>query len=787
MISMKWVSDYVDIKNEDLKELALKITTSGVNVESVNTCKLNNLVIGEVISRTDHPDSDHLNVCKVNIGNEVVQIVCGAHNVREGLKVIVALPGAILPDGEIKKGNIRGEESNGMICAIYELGLVEKTEELYKAGIEELPSDAVVGTNVVEYLELDDTIYDLDLNPNRMIDCTNHIGFAYEVAANLGKEVTMPSITTSPVKEEVDTDLTIETENCTMYNLKKVINVKVGESPKFIQQRLTAAGMRSINNVVDISNYVMLEYGQPLHFFDADKVGNEILVRMAKENEKLIVLDGTELELSEKDIVITNGENPICVAGVMGGNNSGVDKNTKNIIIESAIFESMHVRHTSLKYNLRSEASLRYEKGLNSEYCEMAIERACHLLEKYADAKILTGTISYDETNRDEKVANVTVEQVNKVLGITLTLDDCKASLDKLSFKYTVNGQELIVTIPSRRLDVNANAADLIEEIGRLYGYDNIVPVLPVIPNKKGEYIGNIKVRKQVSSRLRSLGLNETRTYILQHADDTKLFDYNFNEFIKLNKPMSLDKEYVRQSLIPANLKVIDYNNARGTKDVMIYEIANTYSNQTEETTKICVVMKGSYLNNNWSGIKLNTDFYTIKGIAEDILNFMGLKNRYEFVVSNLNNMHPGMSAEILVNRIPVGFVGRIHPNTRKDEVYVLEMNLNKLIDLKVKPIKHKELSKFPNISKDLAFVMDKEISSDVIMNQIKRTGSRLLTNIEVFDVYNGENVLENQKSIAYTLTFNDPTRTLNDNEINELLEKIINNVEEKCNAQLRR
>ena len=337
MISMNWVKDYVNIDDVDLKDLALKITKAGVNVEKVITNNLKNLVIGEVVECVMHPDSDHLHVCKVNVGKEIIQIVCGAPNVRTGLKVIVALPGCVLPDGEIKKGVIRGQESNGMLCALYELGIVEKTEELYKKGIEELDNDAKVGEDPIKYLGLDDTIYDLDLNPNRMIDCTNHIGFAYEVASVLGRKVNMPSLETNPVTDIVSTDLDIETENCTMYNLKEVRNLKVGPSPKFMVERLEAAGMRSINNIVDISNYVMLEYGQPLHFFDKDKVGDQILVRMAENGEKLTVLDKSELELTTDDIVITDGNKPICLAGVMGGLNSGVDENTTNIIIESAI------------------------------------------------------------------------------------------------------------------------------------------------------------------------------------------------------------------------------------------------------------------------------------------------------------------------------------------------------------------------------------------------------------------------------------------------------------------
>ena len=787
MISMNWVKDYVKIDDVDLKDLALKVTKAGVNVEKVITNNLKNLVIGEVVECVMHPDSDHLHVCKVNVGKEIIQIVCGAPNVRTGLKVIVALPGCVLPDGEIKKGVIRGQESNGMLCALYELGIVEKTEELYKKGIEELDNDAKVGEDPIKYLGLDDTIYDLDLNPNRMIDCTNHIGFAYEVASVLGRKVNMPSLETNPVTDVVSTNLDIETENCTMYNLKEVRNLKVGPSPKFMVERLEAAGMRSINNIVDISNYVMLEYGQPLHFFDKDKVGDQILVRMAENGEKLTVLDKSELELTTDDIVITDGNKPICLAGVMGGLNSGVDENTTNIIIESAIFESMHIRHTSLKFNLRSEASLRYEKGLNSDYCEQAIERACHLLEKYAGGKVLTGTICHDTTDRSEKVAKVKVSDVNKFLGINMTLENCLESLEKLGFKYTVDGEEMTVTIPARRLDVEANKADLIEEIGRLYGYDNIKAELPVIPDKKGEYVGSVKVRKQLSKRLRALGLNETRTYLLQSEEESKLFNYDFKEKIKLLKPMSSDKEYVRQSLIPANLKVVDYNNARGVKDVCIYEIANTYYDEMTEETKICAVMKGNYLINNWNQTKIKCDFYVIKGICEDILNYFGLKNRYEFTVAELNDMHPGMSAEVIVNNVKVGFIGRVHPSVRKDEVYVLELSLNKLMDFNVKSIKHKEPSIYPSISKDLSFVMKKDVESKIIKSQIKKSGTRLLTNVSEFDVYIGENVKDDEKSIAYNLTFNDPTRTLNDNEINEIIDRIVKEVEEKCNATLRR
>lgn len=791
MISMKWVNDYVDIKDEDLKELALRITASGINVESIITNKIDHLVIGEVVECINHPDSDHLHVCKVNVGtDELQQIVCGAPNVRENLKVIVALPGAILPgDFEIKKSKIRGVESNGMLCALYELGLVEKTEELYAKGIEELGSDAKVGEDPLTYLGYDDTAYDLDLNPNRWPDCTNHIGFAYEVAAVTGKKVNMPSLVTNPINESVLDliNVDIDTDNVKMYNIKMVKNVEIKESPDFIKRRLITAGMRPINNVVDISNYVMLEYGQPLHFYDADKLGNNIVVRDAADKETITTLDGNEHTLCDKDIVIADNEKAIGIAGVMGGLSTMVDENTKNIVIESAIFNPFNIRYTSIRENLRSEASLRLEKPLSAEYCEQSIERACHLLEKYAEGQVLTGTICFDEVDRTERVASVTTEEVNAMLGVSMSDSDVENSLNKLNFTYKKEKDNYIVTIPNRRLDVEAHKSDLIEEIGRLYGYDNIKPVLPSLPTKKGEYLGNIKLRKQVSKRLRSLGLNETRTYMLQSMEEFNLFPYNRGELIKVDLPMSSDKEVVRQSLLATLLKVVDYNNAHGTKDINIYEIANTYSDLDKENTKLAIVLKGNMIDSTWNGIKLKSDFYTIKGIAENILDYLGFKNRYSFVVNDeLKDMHPGMSAEILLDRNPIGFIGRVHPSIRKDEVYVMEISLTAISELKVKPIKYKEPSKYPEVKKDLAFIVNKDVTSIEIENVIKKAGGRLLVDIDVFDVYTGENVKEDEKSIAYSLVFNDPTRTLNDVEVTEIFNRIINEVETKLNAKLR-
>ena len=788
MISLNWVKDYIDLSNEDLKELAVKVTKAGINVEKVVSNHIDNLVVGKVLECHPHPDSDHLNICKVDVGTDTRQIVCGASNVRENLKVIVALPGAILPGNfEIKEGKIRGEESKGMICALFELGLEEKTEENYNKGITELNDDAPIGMNAIEYLGLDDTLYELDVHKHRNNDCYYHIGFAYEIGCIIDKPVVLPEDNYNEINENINDHFSLEvnTKKCPYYLAKMVKDVTIKESPDFIKKRLTAAGMRPINNVVDISNYVMLEYGQPMHFFDKDKLGNKIVVRDAFDNEEITTLDEKERVLSTNDIVITDGVKPVCIAGVMGGLNTDVDNNTKNILIESAIFDAVSIRYTANNLNLRSEASIRYGKGLNYEYTLKAINRACHLLEKYADAKILTGMVIHDEVDKTPKIVEFKANEVNKLLGITISDKDMEGELTKLGFAYEIKDNKFIVTIPNRRLDMDSNIADIAEEIGRLYGYHNLESTLPTVKTRRGVYVGDVLYRKNVSRRLRTLGLNEVKTYTLTSPDMAKLFKYDNLENIVLPNPMSLDKSVIRTSILPSLLNVYDYNKSRNVKDINIYEISKVYDVNYEENIKVAILMKGNYLTNGWQG-NIKVDFYLLKGIVENILNYMGFKNRYTFEVNTISDMHPGMSAEILVDREPIGFLGRIHPSIKKDEIYVVEFSLSKLINKTVKSIKYKEVSKYPEVNKDVAFIVKKDITVSEIMQEIKKAGGRLLTDIDVFDVYTGENVGADEKSIAFSLTFNDPTKTLNDEEVTTVFNKIISSVESKLDAKLR-
>lgn len=788
MISMNWVKDYVDLSGEDLNELATKITKAGINIEAVVSKHIDNLVIGEVIECIDHPDSDHLHICKVNIGKDIKQIVCGASNVRTGIKVIVALPGAVLPgDFEIKSGKIRGEVSEGMICALFELGLEEKTEENYAKGIEELNKDAPVGEDALKYLGVDDTLYELDIHKHRNNDCYYHIGFAYEVGTIINKPVKLPE-----AKYKVDKSdninnhikLSVKTDKCPFYLGRMVKGVKIGESPEWIKKRIISAGMRPINNVVDISNFVMLEYGQPTHFFDASKLGSEVLVRQAKDKESIVTLDGNKRELLETDIVITDGKKPTCIAGVMGGENTEIDDKTKDIFIESAIFDSVAIRNTAERLMLRSESSIRYGKGLNYEYTILAMDRCLSLLEKYASATVIDGEVLHDRVDKTEKVVEFTSDEINNYLGIKISDKDMEVQLKRLDFPYEIKDGKFKCIIPRRRLDIDPNVADMAEEIGRLYGYHNLVGTLPEIPMKRGVYKGDVGIRKMSSRRLRSLGLNEVKTYTLISPKMADMFNYEDRKPIHLPSPMSLDKSIIRTSLIPSLLNVYEYNKARKVKDINIYEIAKTYDVDYNEDHKIGILMKGNYITNKANNVNIKVDFYLLKGIVENLLKFLGFKNRYSFVKFEVKELHPGVSASILLDKKQIGIIGKIHPSLYKDEIFVAEISLTKLYKESIKPVKYKASSKYPEIQKDVAFIVSNDITNGEIVDVIKKSGGRLLDSIDIFDIY--RDIEEGKKSMAYSLVFKDSNKTLTDEEVTVIFNKIIKDVEEKLNAKLR-
>ena len=789
-LSKKFLNDYVDITDIEYSDVAEKMVSVGNEYDSIERISNSTgLVVGEVLECVDHPNSDHLHITKTNIGTDIVQIVCGAPNCKAGIKVIVATIGAKLPGGEIKACKLAGVESAGMLCSLDEIGLPEgMVSEEDKLGIHILPEDAVVGMNALEALGIDDEVIDFELTANRG-DLLSILGMAYEVGAVYSKEVKLPEYELKENNDDVNKTHSVEvkTDKCSIYLGKLVKNVKITESPEFIKSRLMASGIRPINNVVDISNYVMLEYGQPLHFFDADRLGNKVIVRQAEEGEKITTLDSKERTLTSEDIVIANEKEPVALAGVMGGLTTEVELDTKNIFIESAIFDSISIRRTS-KSILRSEASNRYEKGIDPNRTVEAIKRAAYLLSKYADGEVVGGTCTYDVADHNDKVITVTMEKVAQVLGMNLTIEEVGDTLTRLGFTYTVDGETLTVTVPTRRMDVNIKE-DLIEEIGRIYGFTKIEGKLPTLTTKRGSRSPMGNLIKDIRNRLAGLGLTQVTTYSLLSEEKSNMFVNGEYEKIRVLDPMTEDRVYLRKQLFTSLLDVYEYNTARKIKGVNIFETGYNYykvNGEYKEDSLVAGLISDDIITNTWNKNAIKADFYTVKGIVENILEYLGFTNRYSYDNRTLNDLHPYRSCAIYIDRDLVGYMGQVHPKLAKKPIYMFELNLSKIITKRVRAIKCKEISKYPEVNKDLAFVVKKDVNAIDVELAIKKAGGRLLTNLVVFDVYTGENVGEDEKSIAYSLTFSDPTKTLNDEEVTNIVNKIISEVEKKAKGKLR-
>ena len=782
-LSRKFLSDYVDIPESiTINELAEEMTHVGNEYDSAEKLvSATNLVIGEILECVDHPDSDHLHLCKVDIGTEVLDIVCGAPNARAGIKVIVAQVGAKLPGGEIKAGKIRGYESNGMLCSKAELGLDSKfLEEKDKAGIHELGVDAVVGEDPIKYMGLDDEVIDFELTSNRG-DLLSILGMAYEIGAIYGTKV--KDIDLSYEEEgNIDFNLSLNTDNCTLFLTKEIKNITIKESPEFIKNRLIASGIRPINNVVDISNYVMLETGQPLHFYDLDRLGRTIKVRMAEDGEVLTTLDNEERTLSREDIVITDGVNAVGLAGVMGGLSTEIEIDTKNVLIEAAIFNSTKIRKTAKKI-LRSEASNRFEKGIDPKRTYMAIERCCNLLSKYADATIVGGMVKIDNTSVEEKEIIVTLDKINKVLGVEVTKEEVIDILTRLDFKVTEENNRFTVIVPTRRMDISIKE-DIIEEVGRYYGMEKIEGSKLILPVKEGKLD---RTRRQIKNKMISMGLNEALSYALIPESEVHKYVYEDFTHVNLADPMSEERKTLRYSLLYSLEQIYNYNKARNLKDVCIFELGKGFykeEGEYKEELKLACLMTGKYyLDIN----DTNVDFYIIKGILEELLDYLGYAGRYTINVGNTpKEFHPGVSAVVNMQGTDIGLIGKLHPSITKDDVYVFEINLDKLLKNRTSNIKFKEISKFLGMEKDVAFVVNKNVSNKEIMDVIKKNGGRLLTSIEVFDVYVGDKISSDEKSIAYNLKFEDNTKTLTEEEVMTVFNKIISDVQNKLNAKVR-
>ncbi|HHB5716333.1 TPA: phenylalanine--tRNA ligase subunit beta [Staphylococcus aureus] len=787
LISNEWLKEYVTI-DDSVSNLAERITRTGIEVDDLidYTKDIKNLVVGFVKSKEKHPDADKLNVCQVDIGeDEPVQIVCGAPNVDAGQYVIVAKVGGRLPGGiKIKRAKLRGERSEGMICSLQEIGISSNyIPKSFESGIYVFSEAQVPGTDALQALYLDDQVMEFDLTPNRA-DALSMIGTAYEVAALYNTKMTKPETTSNELDLSANDELTVTIENedkVPYYSARVVHDVTIEPSPIWMQARLIKAGIRPINNVVDISNYVLLEYGQPLHMFDQDAIGSQqIVVRQANEGEKMTTLDDTERELLTSDIVITNGQTPIALAGVMGGDFSEVKEQTSNIVIEGAIFDPVSIRHTSRRLNLRSESSSRFEKGIATEFVDEAVDRACYLLQTYANGKVLKDRVSSGELGAFITPIDITADKINRTIGFDLSQNDIVTIFNQLGFDTEINDDVITVLVPSRRKDITIKE-DLIEEVARIYGYDDIPSTLPVFDKvTSGQLTDRQYKTRMVKEVLEGAGLDQAITYSLVSKEDATAFSMQQRQTIDLLMPMSEAHASLRQSLLPHLIEAASYNVARKNKDVKLFEIGNVFFANGEgelpdQVEYLSGILTGDYVVNQWQDKKETVDFYLEKGVVDRVSEKLNLEFSYRR--ADIDGLHPGRTAEILLENKVVGFIGELHPILAADNdlkrTYVFELNFDALMAVSVGYINYQPIPRFPGMSRDIALEVDQNIPAADLLSTIHAHGGNILKDTLVFDVYQGEHLEKGKKSIAIRLNYLDTEETLTDERVSKVQAEI--------------
>ncbi|MDE7263092.1 MAG: phenylalanine--tRNA ligase subunit beta [Anaeroplasmataceae bacterium] len=788
-ISKNWLKDYLNLDEITDDELHHRISFHVCEIESYKKLvNATSLSIGKVVECVMHPDSDHLHICQVEIRpGEVSQIVCGAPNVCAGVKVIVALPGAVLPgDFKIKPSKIRGVESFGMLCSLQELGIEEKyIDEEFKNGIYLLDEDAPVGEDPLVYLGFDDTVIDLDVTSNRS-DLLSIEGVAYDIGATLNQQIypIEPSFSLSNKMNPVS--VKVETDKCYKYLARYIANVKIAPSPQWMKARLIASGIRPINNVVDITNFVLLELGQPLHAFDADRLGNQIVVRMAKDNEKLKTLDNIERTLNSDDIVITNGKEAVCVAGVMGGLTTEVEATTQNIILEAAYFDPLSIRRTSSKLGLKSESSTRFERKIDYERVERALDYATQLLEELCDAEIYDGIAEDVKVVIEPKSVAVTASKINSILGTSLSEVEVEDIFKRLAYVYTKNKEEYTIILPSRRMDLEPSVQDIAEDVARIYGYDNI-PTTLAKTEARGGLTYEQKRTRLIRQILANMGLNEVVSYSLIAKKDLNRYTLSSQEPICVMMPMTEDRAVMRQSLLNGVMDAVAYNKARKQENLALFEIGKTYSVNKEET-KLAIALSGLYSSHLWKGVKQEASFYLLKGILETLFEKLNITVTFT-PYQQISVFHPGRCAAIIYKDKMIGVLGQLHPRFSKEmgvgNTVALEISIADILQ-DSKPFNYQSLNKFPTIVRDLAIVCKKDILASDIEKLIKQTGKKMLTHIELFDVYTGENVGADEKSLAFKLVFEDSTKTLETEEVDKIIRSILNRLEFVYKARLR-
>ncbi|HOP56819.1 MAG TPA: phenylalanine--tRNA ligase subunit beta [Bacillota bacterium] len=787
LLSMNWLKDYINI-DIDKDELVRKLNLMSAEVEGLEKMvEATNLAIGFVETCVMHPDSDHLHVCVVDTGNEKLDIICGAPNVEAGQKVIVALPGANLPGGlKIKKAKIRGIESNGMICSLSELGIDHKYHQ--EDGIHVLSSDAPLGGDPLAWLSLDDYILNLDLTPNRA-DLLSHLGVAYELGAVLNESVNVSNPDPEEDQEKNPVCVFTETSDCESYYARVIKDVKVGLSPRWMQSRLIACGIRPINNVVDITNYVMLEYGQPLHAFDYDKlVSGQILVRNAKEGELIVTLDGKKRELDPADVVITDGNVPIALAGVMGGLETEIDDNTTTILLESATFSPYAVRKTSKRLALQSESSNRFERGLDPARTRLAANRAAELFREYCGGRILRGINYFDVNDAGDTVILTTMAKIESVTGKRYTEKELEDVFERLNFRAKITDDDITVYAPSRRQDIKTYQ-DVIEEIVRINGYNNIPMTLPKTITT-GTLTDIQKQRRMLRSFMLDLGFDEVTTYTLTNEHNARMFDDSNKKVIKILNPISEERASLRHSLLPSLISVLKYNKDHKQDEACLFEIGKGYFDEGEEEF-LSGIMNGSYRMSKWQHDQANIDFYLAKGIIIAILKKLGLEDiDFHIPDKKLPGFHPGVVANVTSKGKKIGVLGRFHPELEHSEeigeTYAFELNLGRIFGCGNKNIVMKPLSKYPSVSRDLAVIVDKNLPAGDLVETIRKMNMKSVRIVEIFDRYEGEKLGQDKKSIALSLVFQDDGKTLSTTDVDNFVNKIVGELAKKCQATLR-
>jgi phenylalanyl-tRNA synthetase beta chain len=788
-VSTKWLSTYVDLSGVTPQQLAERLTLAGLEVEGVEPIAHGtDLVIGEVLTCEPMPQSDHLSLTTVNTGSNVLPIVCGAPNVAAGQRVIVAQNGSVLPQITIKKTSIKGHESNGMICSLLELGVDAKyLSDDQKSGIEVLGPDAPIGGDPLAYLGLDDTILDVKLTPNRS-DCNALWSLALEVGALLDRPVHLPEAIRFTEKKST-LEVGSETSKCPVFIGKVIGQLSVGPSPMWLKRALNAVGIKSINNVVDISNYVMIETGQPLHFYDASKLAKmEITV---KDHLRGIVktLDESEIHLHHDDIVITCNGHPIGLAGIMGGDDSKIDESTTAIVIEAAQFSPAQIRHTSRRVNLMTEASLRFQKGLDPMAAAKAVERSTALLVELAKATALEETVVYGQPDASNIHVSVTAEHVRTLLGTPVSTATILDIFTRLRFNPVQTNDGIDCTIPSYRLDIRV-AQDLIEEVGRFVGYGDLKGTLPVMPMTVGGYDARQTLRNRIRSLCVGFGMHEVITYTLVHHTKTQQGVHPIPDPQPLISPLSDERQYIRNSLLPSVLESVAYNQAHKQSDFQLFEVSALTHPKTNEE-RVVLIQAGKQSLSRWQQEERAYDFYSLKGVVEVMLEELGFSSQrlHWIPVSDHPFFHPTQSVKVVLDHTELGILGKQHPLAAKalgmEPVLMAELNLEPLLKAKTAKIKFTAINKSPVVVRDLALLVDRHVTGDQIESTIAEAAKNVLLGIEIFDVYTGDRIDADKQSVALTLRLQGE-QTLTDVEIAQTMSAITEALQRKLNAILR-